>query len=152
MVRFEVAVEISASPETVDQALMIPENAPYWNTDLIEFEVVKGPPGMVGAVGRLHYSQDGKEHIMEDVLEQAEPGRRYVSRVSGPAIEARIETVISPIDGGTRLVVTWDGRGKRLLVSLILPFLRRRMVHRTGEELRTFKELVETRGATFGRD
>jgi len=86
MVKFEVSIDIDCPPEIVVQALMKAENATYWTTDLEEFEVVEGKPGEVGAIGRLHYVQKGHEHIMEDVLEYSEPGKRYVSRVSGPAI------------------------------------------------------------------
>lgn len=123
MVKFEISIEINQPPEIVVQALMKAENAPYWDTYLEEFEVVKGKPGEVGAVGRLHYVQKGHEYIMEDVLEYAEPGKRYVSRVSGPAITVRVETTIEPTIGGTRLAIVWTGIGKQLLLRLLLPLL-----------------------------
>jgi hypothetical protein len=149
MVRFVVTVDIERPPEVVDQALLRADNAAQWNKDLVEFEVVSGEPGMVGSKGRLHYVQGGKDHFMEDVMEQAEPGRRYVSRVSGPAVTARVETRIEPVEGGTRLTIEWTGEGVKLLPRLLLPLMRRRMVRRSREELETFKGLVETRGADF---
>jgi hypothetical protein len=149
MVRFEVSVDIAQLPETVDQALMRAENAPHWNKDLVRFDVIRGEPGLVGSVGRLHYVQGGREHVMEDVMEHAEPGRRYVSRVSGPAITARVETLVEPIEGGTRLTIVWAGNGTRALTRLLLPLMRRRIERRSREELAVFKGLVETRGADF---
>jgi hypothetical protein len=151
MVRFEVDVDIGRPPDIVDQALMRPENFPYWNEGLVRFEVVRGEPGKAGAVGRLHYVQKGQEHVMEDVLEHAEPGRSYVSRVSGPAITARIETRMEPIHGGTRLTILWTGRGRTTLTRVLLPLMKRRLVVQSRRELALFKDLVESRGPDFSR-
>jgi hypothetical protein len=151
MVKFEVSIDIDCPPEIVVQALMKAENATYWTTDLEEFEVVKGKPGEVGAIGRLHYVQKGHEHIMEDVLEYSEPGKRYVSRVSGPAITARVETNIEPNNSGTKLAIVWTGTGKKLLLRLLLPLLQKKIARQSQKELATFKNLVETRGPDFSK-
>ena len=135
MVRFSVTMDIARPPDVVVEALMKAENAPHWNTDLLRFEVVKGEPGEVGAVGRLHYVQGGHEHVMEDVMLEAEPGRRYVSRVSGPAIVATVETTLEPTDGGTRVTVTWTGGGKKLLLRIVLPLVKGRMQRQAQQEL-----------------
>jgi hypothetical protein len=127
------------------------ENATYWTTDLEEFEVVKGKPGEVGSIGRLHFVQKGHEHIMEDVLEYSEPGKRYVSRVSGPTITARVETNIEPINSGTKMVIIWTGTGKKLILRLLLPLLQKKIARQSQKELATFKNLVETRGPDFSK-
>jgi uncharacterized protein YndB with AHSA1/START domain len=150
MVRFSVSVDIARPPGDVVEALMRPENAPLWNRGLREFEVVERRPGEVGSVGRLHYVEGGSEHVMEDVMLEADPGRRYVSRVSGPAVVARVETRLEPIEGGTRVTIAWDGSGRRGLVRLLLPLMRGRMRRQAGEELTTFRDLLEARGPDFG--
>lgn len=151
IVKFEISIDIDCPPDIVDQALMNEENATYWTTDLEEFEVVKGKPGEVGSMGRLHFVQKGHEHIMEDVLEYSEPGKRYVSRVSGPAITARVETNIEPINSGTKLVIVWTGTGKKLILRLLLPFLKKKIARQSQKELATFKNLVETFGPDFSK-
>jgi hypothetical protein len=151
MVKFEVSIDIDRPPDIVVQALLKAENATYWTTDLEEFEVVKGKPGEVGAIGRLHFVQQGHEHIMEDVIEFSEPGKRYVSRVSGPAITARVETNIEPINSGTKLAIVWTGTGKKLLLRLLLPLLRKKIARQSQKELATFKNLVETHGPDFSK-
>lgn len=149
MVQFELSADIIKPPDVIVQALLRAENAPYWNTDLVKFEVVSGEPGKVGSVGRIHYVQNGREHTMEDVMEYADPGKRYVSKVSGPDIIAHVETVIEPIDGGSMVKISWKGKGRRILPRLLLPLIRGRMVRQSQQELDKFKELVETRGADF---
>jgi hypothetical protein len=152
MVSFEIEILINSPPEIVDEALWNPENAVYWNKGLERFEVVKGEPRKVGTVGRLHFVQGGKKHIMEDVLEYSDPGRRYRSRVSGPAIEAIVETTLEPVDGKTKVKVVWDGKGKKLLVRLMLRFFINKLIRQSNEEFKTFKRLVETYGAEFEKD
>ncbi len=147
--KFEMEILINAPSDVVDEALWTPGNAVYWTTGLEKFEVVKGKPREVGTVGRLHYVQGGKEHIMEDVLEYSEPGRRYRSRVSGPAISATVETILEPVDGKTRVRITWDGKGKVLLLKLLLPLLKKKMIRQAEAEFRTFKDLVECYGVDF---
>jgi hypothetical protein len=149
MVIFKMEILINAPSEVVDEALWTPGNAECWTKDLERFELVKGKPREVGTVGRLHYVQGGKEHIMEDVLEYSEPGKRYRSRVSGPAISATVETILEPVNGKTKVRIIWDGKGKILTLKLLLPLLKRKLVRQSLDEFRTFKELVETRGSDF---
>jgi hypothetical protein len=151
MVYFEINIDIEQPPEIVDKALLNHENAVYWTTDLEEFEVVKGKPGEVGSVARLHYVQKGQKHTMEDVLEYSEPGKRYKSRVSGPAITARVETNIEPTKKGTKLTISWTGTGKKLLVKILLPMLGSKIKAQAQKELETFKNLVETHGPDFSK-
>lgn len=151
MVKFEIQIDIKQPPEVVDAALMNPENAVYWTKYLEKFEVVKGKPGEVGAVGRLHYLQKGRRYTMEDVLEYYEPGKKYVSRVSGPAITARVVTTLKVIDGKTRMKIVWKGSPKSFFLKLILPLLKKKITRQAHGELETFKNLIESYGIDFSR-
>lgn len=150
MTSFKASIVIDRPVDVVVQALMNPDNFPYWQTDLERFEVVKLRPGMVGSVGRLHYSQKGRSYVLEDRMISCEPGRRYVSQVTGEAITARVETTLTPLGNKTEMTLMWSGKGKMLLLKLLLPLLRGKMMRQSRAELATFKELVETRGSDFG--
>lgn len=89
------------------------------------------------------------QYLLLAVIE-AEPARRYVSMVSGDPVEARVETRLREVRGGTEIAVLWAGRGKVLPLMLIMPLLRGRMRRQAQEELQTFKTLVETKGVVFG--
>ena len=149
MTSFVVSTTVRRPIEVGVAALLDPENFVFWTTHLERFEVVSGVPGEVGAVGRLHYVENGRRYVMEDQLVVAEPGRRYVSRVSGDVIEAMVETRLSAVEGGTRVTIRWSGRGKVFPLRLILPFLRGKMTRQAQGELETLRKLIEARGARF---
>jgi len=46
---------------------------------------------------------------------------------------------------------TWSGKGKSLLLKLLLPLMSRRIMQETQTELEKFKELVETYGVDFSK-
>jgi len=115
-----------------------------WNSDLERFEVLSEAPGLVGSTARLHYVQGGRRYVMEDVLLEVEPNRRFLSRVSGDALEAEVETLLAPTDGGTRVTVRWTGSGKPLMLRLLLPFMRRSIARQTQGDLMKLKMLAET--------
>ena len=146
---FKIGINIDQPADIVNQALMQPANAPLWTSDLEKFEVVKGEPGLTGSIAHLHYRQGGRSYIMEEVLEYAEPGRRYVSRVSGNGVIAHVETTIEPSASRSELTVLWSGTSKSIPAKLLFPFLRGMMLRRARADLQTFKNLVETHGAHF---
>ena len=51
---------------------------------------------------------------------RAERNRRYVSRVSGDALTAEVETTLTPRGGGTQLDDCWAGTGRTPLLRILL--------------------------------
>ena len=149
MITFTVSTIIKQPAETVVNAMMNPNNFPYWQKDLVKFEVINKKPGEVGSIGQLYYSHKGRSYTMEDKLIVCDPGKRYISVVTGEAITAQVDTKLEPVGNNTEMKVTWKGSGEKLLLKLLLPFMRSKMIKQSRSELETFKLLVETRGADF---
>ena len=126
---------------------------PYYTTDLEKIEIIKEEPGLVGSVMHLHYKKKGRSYIMKDKLEHSEPGRKYISRVSGDALTARVEISFLAIDPGkTKMNLCWSGKGKVLFLKLFLPLIRRKIINQARLELERFSELVETIGPDFSKN
>lgn len=151
MTEFVVSTTINRPAYIVTEALNNPKNFPYWQTDLKEFEVVKGGPNQVGSIGRLHYCQKGLPYIMEDKLIYCEPGKKYVSEVTGDALTAQVETTLESLEDKTKMSLRWSGKGKILPLKLLLPLLRGKIAKQAKKELETFKYLVETKGSDFSK-
>jgi hypothetical protein len=149
MIGFEVKITIPAPVETVVMALNDPDNCPLWQTDLVKFETIKGRAEEVGSIALLHFEQKGKTYVMQDELIYCEPGRKYISRVSGDFITARVETTLKNLGKETEITLIWSGCGKKIPIRIMLPFLRRKLIRQTREDLERFRELIQERGADF---
>ncbi|MFH1049365.1 MAG: hypothetical protein V1779_00380 [bacterium] len=149
MTTFKVNTIINQPSEIVVQALMNPDNFPFWTTDLEKFEVISGKPGEVGSIGILHYSQKGRPYTMEDKLIYCIPGKKYISEVNGDVIFAHVETTLLSSGNTTEMSIVWSGKGKPLFLKLLLPFVRKKMIKQSKSELEKFKNLVETKGVDF---
>ena len=119
---------------------------------LEKFEVIERKPGEVGSIAHLHYSQKGRSYIMEDKMIYCEPGKKYVSQVSGDVITAKVETTLHSMGKKTKINLQWSGKGKIFLLKLLLPLLKGKMIKQSNKELETFKHLIETRGSNFSEN
>lgn len=143
MTTIRTDILIDRLPEAVARVLLDPSKATLWTTGLERFEVVSSAPGEVGSRARLHYREGGRAYVMEDVLLETEPNRRYVSMVSGDALTARVETILTPVEDGTRVSIRWTGRGRGFPLRFLLPFLRKAITRQAALDLRKLKDVVE---------
>jgi hypothetical protein len=149
MSEFEVNTVINKPVNIIVDALTNPDNFVHWQTDLVKFEVIERKPGEVGSIAHLHYSQKGRSYIMEDKMIYCEPGKKYVSEVSGDVITAKIETTLQPMGKKTKIKIKWSGKGKIFLLKLLLPLMKTKMIKQSKKELDIFKQLIETKGSDF---
>lgn len=146
MTSFTVSAAISCPPEVVDAAFMRIENHPKFTADLERVEVLEETPELVGSRSRLHY-RDGS--VMNDHLDVCLPGKLYRSRVSNDGMVAHVETRLVPLDGGTRVSISWDGTSTSWIGKVVLAVMKPRIKRRALEDLMTFKHLVEENGPDF---
>lgn len=145
----ETTIEIAQPPEIVAEAFLDSDNAVYWTTDLVRFEVISAPPGYVGSVAHLHYKQNDREYVLVDVLHEMIPNEYFRSEVTGGGLKATVETWLREKNGGTEVRIRWSGSGTNLIMRLLLPFLGGSIRRQMRSELELFKDLVETHGAHF---
>jgi uncharacterized protein YndB with AHSA1/START domain len=146
MPTIEASVRIAASPADIEAVLLDAELAPKWTSGLERLELISGRPGGAGSVGHAHYREGGRSYVLTDVLEEVEPGRRYLSRISGGGIALRVETLLEPVaDGETQISLRWSGRGTNPVTFVALPFMRARVRERALADLEALKALVEAR-------
>lgn len=115
MVKFEISTVINQPIDVISKALSNPENHVYWTTNLEKFEVIKGAPNEVGSVARLHYLENGRSYIMEDKLIYCDPGKKYISEVTGEVLTARVETTLHSLGNNTEMTLNWSGKGKNFI-------------------------------------
>ena len=75
--------------------------------------------------------------------------KKYVSQVSGDITTAKVETTLQSMGNKTKINLKWSGKGKILLLKLLLPLMKGKMIKQSEKELETFKNLIETRGSNF---
>lgn len=78
-------------------------------------------------------------------------GKKYVSQVLSEALIVHVETTFCSVGNGTKMSLAWSGKGKILLLKLLLPFMRKKIITQAKAELERFKELVETCGVNFSK-
>ena len=131
-------------PAAVAAALLAPDNAVKWQSNLERCELAAGRPGEVGAKLHLHFAPKGRPcHMMEEVVEYAEPNRRYVSRITGDGIVVKVETLLTGTPQGTQITVLWSGECPSFWLRLLLRIARSSIAERAEIDLQKFKRLVE---------
>ena len=147
----ETSILIKEPPYTIEAALLNPDNAVYWTSDLEQFEVISRTPNLVGSVAHLHYRQGERRYVLEDIMEDYVPGKYFKSRVTGGGLTAQVETWLQEQNGGTEVKMRWAGKGTTFLMRLLLPLIRGSIKKGMAAELEAFRNLVEVHGSDFSK-
>jgi carbon monoxide dehydrogenase subunit G len=139
-------VVIAATPEQIGAVLHDADAAPRWTEGLERMEVTEGEPGVAGSVGLAHYEEGGRRYTMIDRLLEVDPGRYYRSEITGGGLRAIVETTLEPVAHGTRVTISWAGRGTNPVTTLLLAFMGSRVRQRALSDLEALRDLVEGAG------
>ena len=147
----EATVETSQPPDIIAAAFLDPANAVYWIIDLEIFEVISSKPDGVGSVAHMHYIQNDRPYVLEDVLKEIIPNQYFRSEVTGGGLIARVKTWLRERNGSTEVKIRWSGSGSTVLMRVLLPFLGGSIKRQMKSELDVFKNFVEIHGAHFSK-
>ncbi len=144
MANFELSMNghITAAPGRVWAHLVDQEAIPCW-LDGVSSVVSDGDEFLVHAGEEFGLGWTSGEVI------EADPRHRLQLRLDAPAanlIEARVEVVLTPAEGGTRYQLNVVGVPS-LFGSMLLPLLRLRTEVAMARAVRGFRAALEVRGA-----
>ncbi|MFC2137729.1 SRPBCC family protein [Bacteroidota bacterium] len=140
----KISVKINKPVKEVYKAYVDPKIMVKWMSYLEKFECNQEDFGKIGAIAYCHYNQNGRKYIMEDKLEYLDPEKKIISTVSGNGLKAKVETIFNSFNDKTEIVMIWIGKGKNLLLIILLPFLKNKIKKQAQGELDKFKRLVES--------
>jgi uncharacterized protein YndB with AHSA1/START domain len=97
-----VSATIPATPDAVWAALTDPTSYPKWRGDVTAVEMLLADSGHVA------WREQGKNGAISYVIEEAEPPRRLVTRITDKSL---------PFGGAWEYAVTPDGSGSRVRIT-----------------------------------
>jgi len=107
--RVEHEVVIERPPEVVYDYLADPGNLRNWQEGLLEVRRAEEGPAAVGDRWVEIRTAMGRRLEAAVELTEAEPGSRFtVVSVAGP-VRFRVEHLLQPVEGGTRIAVVGEG-------------------------------------------
>ena len=149
MIEFDIDVLIDAPVGTTYRAYINPDNMPKYMNYLERIELAEGKFGDIGAKMKLHFTRSGRTRVMQDELLFLDPENVIKSKVSVPGLLAEVETRFYAHGTGSKIQLTWKGRGRNLLSILLLPLMKNIIKKQALGELKTFGKLVEICGEVF---
>jgi uncharacterized protein YndB with AHSA1/START domain len=139
-VKHEAAVSavIPAAPEAVWAALTDPARYPTWRGDVTAVEMLPTDSGHVA------WREQGKNGAISYVIEQAEPPRRLVTRITDKSLPfgGAWEYIVMPEGTGSRVRITEHGE----VYNPVFRFVSRFIIGHTA----TASAYLKALGARFG--
>ena len=142
MEAFENTVTIRRPAEDVFAFLADFENVPRWNHAIESTTMSPGPVGVGSTYHQIRSEPKRSEEGFEVTV--FEPSRRLaVDGMIGP-FHARVEYLLEPIGGATKLTNTVELEPASAVSKLLAPFARSRIKTAVAENLGVLKQLLES--------
>ena len=114
-----VAAQVPATPAQVWEALTDVAAYPKWRGDLASVEILPTDSGHVA------WREHGKNDAISFAIEQAEPPRRLVTRITDKSLPfgGAWEYVVTPEGTGSRVQITEHGEVKNVIFRFVSRFV-----------------------------
>lgn len=137
------SMSIQAETGTVFRWIETPELARRWQADVVEYEITKMVPGVVGTEFReLLGDSTGSLELRGRIIEYL-PGSLITFDLHGGGMRIRSRYVVRPEPPGAMVRTDVVLQPTRLLASTLTPLIRRRMARHLRAELETLRMLCE---------
>jgi uncharacterized protein YndB with AHSA1/START domain len=123
LARAEASVEIARPIEEVFAILTDPEQTRRWFPVEVDEHWTSPPPRGVGSTRHATVRMFGRRTENDAVVTEYDPPRRGVMVVDSGGATVGVALDFAPIEGGTRVAVTFDAQGRGLTGLLLGPFL-----------------------------
>lgn len=142
--KFKLEIPINKPRAEVWKAFDNPENMKVWQPSLIDFETMEGTQGQPGAVSKLTFRENEREFsLIEKVTGREEPNRLdgiYENEFADNTISNRF---IEQGSDQTLWIVETEFKFKTLIMKIMGPLMKKKLVARTENDMQRFKEMVE---------
>lgn len=143
--KYRGEITIAAEPEFVWQVFDDPESTQIWQPSLKSYTLLSGTAGEVGCVYELVYDHKGRDLKAVATLTEKREHEVMASTIDS---ESSVATVVNRFeavgDGETRWLFDIHYRFKGVY-RIAAFFLKESMRARATQEMRNFKELIESR-------
>ena len=145
--RIEHTITIERPVNEVFSYMTNLERMPEWQSSLAEMRQESDGEMRVGT--RLREVRKFLGRQMQSTLEvtEWEPDRRWALRVVEGPVEYRVDHILEPADGGTRLHWVGEGEPGRFF-RLAEPLVARQAERQFGGDFQTMKDILESEGGT----
>jgi hypothetical protein len=142
--KFKLELPIKKPRAEVWQAFDNPENMKVWQPSLIDFETFEGTQGQPGAVSKLTFRENEREFsLIEKVTGREEPSQLdgiYENEFADNMISNRF---VEQGSDQTLWIVETEFKFKTLIMKIMGPLMKKKLVARTENDMQRFKEMVE---------
>ena len=142
--KFKLEIPIDKPRAEVWKAFDNPENMKVWQPSLIDFETIEGTQGQPGAVSKLTFRENEREFsLIEKVTGREEPNRLdgiYENEFTDNMISNRF---VEQGSDQTLWIVENEFKFKTLIMKIMGPLMKKKLVARTENDMQRFKEMVE---------
>ena len=139
---FTYTIHIDRPPETVWAYMMDFSKARRWRNLVREIQVLTPGPLRVGSEMQISFDVMGKVRRIVSEVWSFEHGSRFGVRNTEQNVSGTFEYLLSPEDGGTRVVLTCDVRPHGFM-WLLTPWLLRGNRARYEQQLPNLKKELE---------